>query len=373
MAKGPPTLPLAEGHLLYPVGAGSDIEMESTTEEDTRDLVCASTTMVSASTLEDLQADVLRLESANQYEQAFAQKFTQLTLLLPILSPEDQVRQRRDLLLAGNAYVVRMLETPSPENLTNALRLIMRVENLLMAASSTFPKTVFWELQSIVCANSSCVHRHQRQLHCSLTIAQRGLHAELKLRRKPIGTHLNLCAILSEMHQHNRAAHHALKALQAARNLAQNEEVPTRALADETSRRPSLVQNIDASYQVPALLIAAHFSFAAQMEHTRHMEKALQHYEQARALLYALPPHASQNLTPSADDLERAIAEVISKAEAQPKQASKSTALRIFAGTKPSRPGRKVQQKVSRFQRVYHTKTVKIKPEFYPVHQNSKS
>lgn len=64
----------------------------------------------------------------------------------------------------------------------------------------------------------ACFSRQQGRLHASHTYLQKALAIEKKLHKvdNPADTHLNLCAVLSQLNRHDDALVHAQSALQVS-------------------------------------------------------------------------------------------------------------------------------------------------------------
>ena len=71
-------------------------------------------------------------------------------------------------------------------------------------------------LRAVALNNLGCFYRRRKKLHSSLRCLERALELELAIDGPPIapaGTHLNICAVLSELRHHEAALVHANAAL----------------------------------------------------------------------------------------------------------------------------------------------------------------
>merc|ERR1719191_1761609 len=72
-------------------------------------------------------------------------------------------------------------------------------------------------LLAVTCNNLGCYYKKVGKLHAALSYLRKALKVEVALSTDDVtvaGTHLNICAILSKLEKHDKAAQHALCALE---------------------------------------------------------------------------------------------------------------------------------------------------------------
>ena len=94
--------------------------------------------------------------------------------------------------------------------------------------------------------NMACFSRQQGRLHASLHYLQKALKIEGRLRNvdNPADTHLNLCAVLSQLNRHDEALTHA----QAALSLLQEELFGGAGGAGVAGQKPDRIAVLAISY-----------------------------------------------------------------------------------------------------------------------------
>merc|ERR1712072_209620 len=100
------------------------------------------------------------------------------------------------------------------------------------------------------------------KLHTALQYLKKALVIEEQAGvrcQNPAGTHLNLCALLSQMRQHQEALHHAHKALQLLQSASPD----------------------DAGSHGESLICVAYFNLAAEYEHLKRWTEAYWAYQRA--------------------------------------------------------------------------------------------
>eukprot|EP00933_Yihiella_yeosuensis_P065076 TRINITY_DN68703_c0_g1_i1.p1 TRINITY_DN68703_c0_g1~~TRINITY_DN68703_c0_g1_i1.p1 ORF type:complete len:267 (-),score=67.15 TRINITY_DN68703_c0_g1_i1:95-895(-) len=127
-------------------------------------------------------------------------------------------------------------------------------------------------LRAVTYNNMGCFYKSFGKLHTALQFLKKAEKIEAKSGGKcqnPAGTHLNLCALLSQMGKHQEALGHAetsIKLLEAAG--------PTQASAD-SSRLAAGSTNSE------SLVCVAYFNMGAEYEHLKKPNEALWAYQRA--------------------------------------------------------------------------------------------
>ena len=75
--------------------------------------------------------------------------------------------------------------------------------------------SIFDFLKQVTFNNLACYYRRQGKLHSALSYMQKALRIESRLEKvdNPADTHLNMCAVLSQLGRHAGALEHAQSAL----------------------------------------------------------------------------------------------------------------------------------------------------------------
>lgn len=137
------------------------------------------------------------------------------------------------------------------EALTDPANLHMNPESRLVLRAVTFN-------------NMGCFYKSMSKLHTALQYLKKALQIEEKPNVKcqnPAGTHLNLCALLSQMGKHQEALHHADRALKLLETAPPTESGP--------------------SGNSESLICVAYFNMGAEFEHLKRPTEALWAYKRA--------------------------------------------------------------------------------------------
>jgi len=117
-------------------------------------------------------------------------------------------------------------------------------------------------LRAVTYNNMGCFYKSMSKLHTALQYLRKAEKIEKRSMGKcqnPAGTHLNLCALLSQMGKHQEALQHA----QVAQQLLQDLPPPENASNSES------------------MICVAYFNMGAEYEHLKKPVEALWAYEQA--------------------------------------------------------------------------------------------
>lgn len=124
-------------------------------------------------------------------------------------------------------------------------------------------------LRAVTYNNMGCFYKSMSKLHTALNFLRKAQKIEERPNGKcqnPAGTHLNLCALLSQMGKHQEALQHAEKAIRLL-EVAQAEPAPVPALNGGSSS--------------DSLVCVAYFNMGAEYEHLKQPQEALRAYQQA--------------------------------------------------------------------------------------------
>lgn len=117
-------------------------------------------------------------------------------------------------------------------------------------------------LRAVTYNNMGCFYKSMSKLHTALQYLRKAQKIEERSMGKcqnPAGTHLNLCALLSQMGKHQEALQHA--------------QVAQKLLQDNPAR--------ESSSNGESMICVAYFNMGAEYEHLKKTVEALWAYEQA--------------------------------------------------------------------------------------------
>lgn len=126
-------------------------------------------------------------------------------------------------------------------------------------------------LRAVTYNNMGCFYKSMSKLHTALQYLKKAQKIEEKSGVKcqnPAGTHLNLCALLSQMGKHQDALQHADRALK---------------LLEAQNGRAAPVAHVDSAggSNSESLICVAYFNMGAEYEHLKKMQEALWAYQRA--------------------------------------------------------------------------------------------
>jgi tetratricopeptide (TPR) repeat protein len=121
-------------------------------------------------------------------------------------------RMSRQLALAYNSASMLKL---AQDDIEQAQLLLINAQTLIENSVALLPLQQRNQLTAVTYNNFACVYKRQHDLPAALKYAEQALLLERKdpSAPSPASTHLNLCAILSEMGRHTSAHEQALYAL----------------------------------------------------------------------------------------------------------------------------------------------------------------
>lgn len=202
----------------------------------------------------DHESAVRCLESVLRQEQAIVQQMqdTVLSTLFERLAVGYNTLGMKHLKDGQTDVSCRFFE--KAEALTDPANLHMNPESRLV-------------LRAVTYNNLGCFYKSMSKLHTALQYLRKAQKIEERSSGKcqnPAGTHLNLCALLSQMGKHTEALAHAQRAL---------------VLLKESPPLPASEAPPGSSSQ--SLACVAHFNMGAELEHLKRPNEALRSYQSA--------------------------------------------------------------------------------------------
>jgi tetratricopeptide (TPR) repeat protein len=166
------------------------------------------------------------------------------------------------------------LDLAFADNHLLAYELLKKAELLTSPSGYIRDNKIRLKLRAVTCNNFGCFYKRRGKLHAALQYLAKALKIELTSEEvdNPAGTHLNLCATLSQLGRHGPALEHAQCALELLEAMAiQKEQKGSGAGKDHEK-----AANDDGS-----ILAIAWHNIAVEQEHLGMMDPALHSYEQA--------------------------------------------------------------------------------------------
>jgi tetratricopeptide (TPR) repeat protein len=151
-----------------------------------------------------------------------------------------------------------------------AYELLKKAELLTSPSGYIKDNKIRLKLRAVTCNNFGCFYKRRGKLHAALQYLAKALKIELTSEEvdNPAGTHLNLCATLSQLGRHGPALEHAQCALELLE-----------AMAVQKERKAS--GNEKAANDDGSILAIAWHNIAVEQEHLGMVDAALHSYEQA--------------------------------------------------------------------------------------------
>ena len=155
-----------------------------------------------------------------------------------------------------------------------AYELLKKAEILTSPSGYIADKKIRMKLRAVTFNNFGCFYKRRGKLHAALQYLAKALKIELTSEEvdNPAGTHLNLCATLSQLGRHGPALEHAQCALELLEAMADTREQKRRAGGAEPEG--------NATDDGSIMAIAWH-NMAVEQEHLNMLDAALNSYEQA--------------------------------------------------------------------------------------------
>uniref|UniRef100_A0A7S4PHC2 Kinesin light chain n=1 Tax=Guillardia theta TaxID=55529 RepID=A0A7S4PHC2_GUITH len=155
-----------------------------------------------------------------------------------------------------------------------AYELLKKAEILTSPSGYIRDKKMRMKLRAVTFNNFGCFYKRRGKLHAALQYLAKALKIELTSEEvdNPAGTHLNLCATLSQLGRHGPALEHAQCALELLEAMAASRKQKVRE--DENGGGKNATD--DAS-----ILAIAWHNLAVEQEHLNMVDEALASYEQA--------------------------------------------------------------------------------------------
>ena len=132
--------------------------------------------------------------------------------------------------------------------------------------------------QAMTFNNMACYYRRIGKMRTALNFLQRALTIESRLQRPEIqaDTHLNICAVLSQLNKHELALNHAMSAVILLQEMMLAKRLDPSAFQDEEEELPA-----ETSKDRTAVLAIAYHNMGVEQEFLRSYPAAILSYKKA--------------------------------------------------------------------------------------------
>ena len=114
--------------------------------------------------------------------------------------------------------------------------------------------------------NMACYYRRIGKMRTALNFLQRALTIESRLQRPETqaDTHLNICAVLSQLNKHELALNHAMSAVILLQEMMLRKKLDPASYNDDEFEDQSAVQNKDTNKDKVAVLAIAYHNMGVE-------------------------------------------------------------------------------------------------------------
>lgn len=131
--------------------------------------------------------------------------------------------------------------------------------------------------------NMACYYRRIGKMRTALNFLQRALTIESRLQRPETqaDTHLNICAVLSQLNKHELALNHAMSAVILLQEMMLRKKLDPQSCLDDELEDQNAVQNKDTNKDKVAVLAIAYHNMGVEQEFLRSYPAAILSYKKA--------------------------------------------------------------------------------------------
>ena len=131
--------------------------------------------------------------------------------------------------------------------------------------------------------NMACYYRRIGKMRTALNFLQRALTIESRLQRPETqaDTHLNICAVLSQLNKHELALNHAMSAVILLQEMMLRKKLDPQSCLDDELEDLNAVQNKDTNKDKVAVLAIAYHNMGVEQEFLRSYPAAILSYKKA--------------------------------------------------------------------------------------------
>mmetsp|Transcript_19085 Transcript_19085/g.48832 ORF Transcript_19085/g.48832 Transcript_19085/m.48832 type:complete len:298 (+) Transcript_19085:83-976(+) len=217
-----------------------------------------------------LERDAERSQKSGNIEKALRLLERALAFKLEAYGPENPETASAWTSLTNN-YNVYAMKHLQDEDFKASHSLLSKAKALLESPANVISDEEKRRLLAITYNNFACYYKKKNMLKSALTHAEAALEIEMAslTADTPSATHLNLCAILSQMGRHKHALEHARSALELLLADRENQVVaaPKELAGDEDEKT--------------SLLAVCYHNMAVEQEYLRMYHPAIESYRQS--------------------------------------------------------------------------------------------
>ena len=219
--------------------------------------------------LVDCEHEFLRLKQKGFHLEAIKYMELSLTLRKRIFgsNSSEVVDAARVLAASYNTIAMNCIQK---EDYDQAYEILKKADALTEPDSSLFDEKIRLKLRAVTLNNLGCFYKRKGKFHAALHHVQKALKIELACDSvdNPAGTHLNLCAILSQLGRHSAALEHAQCAIELLKH----------AFGQRTNSESDVC---DSSKEEYSMLAIAYHNMAVEQEFMSDFDGALASYSEA--------------------------------------------------------------------------------------------
>lgn len=218
----------------------------------------------------DAEREFIELQAAGDHDSAVR------TVETVLRAEQATVQQMQDTVLStlferlAVGYNTLGMKSLKEGNVQESCRFFEKAEALTDPANLHMNAESRLVLRAVTYNNMGCFYKSMSKLHTALQYLRKAQKIEERSRGKcqnPAGTHLNICALLSQMGKHHEALQHAQLALKTLEASPPNPE-PDMEGAPVGSNSESLI-------------CVAYFNMGAEYEHLKRPDEARLAYQRA--------------------------------------------------------------------------------------------
>ena len=137
--------------------------------------------------------------------------------------------------------------------------------------------------QAMTFNNMACYYRRIGKMRTALNFLQRALTIESRLQRPETqaDTHLNICAVLSQLNKHELALNHAMSAVILLQEMMLRKKLDPQSCIEDDLDEPGSAQKKDTNKDKVAVLAIAYHNMGVEQEFLRSYPAAILSYKKA--------------------------------------------------------------------------------------------
>jgi tetratricopeptide (TPR) repeat protein len=176
--------------------------------------------------------------------------------------------ETEQMVLRYNQLAMQSLPQEKYRHIHSLLNKALDLLNAPDTSKKTWPNRL--KLLGVTLNNFGCLYKYKGQPNVALFYLQKAMKVEqTTLSDNLAESHLNICAILSQLNHHKAALFHAQEALEVLRTRVETRKLESAEAEDRSSLRSFMI---------------AYHNVAAELEHLNRIGEAVEQYEKAEVL-----------------------------------------------------------------------------------------